>query len=243
MKRVIKPVAMMDPLAPQVGPLELADVSAEAKRLLATSRALAESQISRAQEEASAIREQARHEGYAEGVLQGRQEGLAQAQKAARQQVQEELSAESRRLIELAGQMIGEIAAARQTLMQESKDRMLGFALALAAKIVGQVASTDIRAAQANLAKVLELADGEATISVKVNASQLRRLQEELPELVAALRVRGQVELSGDDSVPMGGARLLGKSGEIDATIETQWNNVVEALLGPAAARFRLAKP
>ena len=64
-----------------------------------------------------------------------------------------------------------------------------------------------------------------------------------VPELVAALRVRGQVELSGDDSVPMGGARLLGKSGEIDATIETQWNNVVEALLGPAAARFRLAKP
>lgn len=243
MKRVIKADAMQGQQGTQALPLELADVTADAKRLLATSRAQAESMISQALAEASAIREQARGDGFAEGLLQGRQEGFSQAQQAARQQVSEKLSDESERLVAIAAKVIGEIASARQATLQEAKDHMVEFAISLASKIVGQVAATDINAARANLAKVLELADGEAAITVKVNSSQLRRLQEELPELVKALRVRGQVELSGDDEVPMGGARVLGQLGEIDATIETQWNNVVEALLGPAASRFRLAQP
>jgi hypothetical protein len=53
-----------------------------------------------------------------------------------------------------------------------------------------------------------------------------------LPELAESLNCAGKVRLVGDETISPGGAKLQTAGGEIDATIETQLSNVVEALVG-----------
>jgi flagellar biosynthesis/type III secretory pathway protein FliH len=117
-------------------------------------------------------------------------------------------------------------------MLQEARGEMLEFAIELARKIVGRVAECDPRAAQANLGKALELAVAGGGVTVLVSPAQLEMLQGHAAELVEVLRLRGRVNLRGDETVGRGGVRLLSRQGEIDATIRTQLDNVVEALCG-----------
>ena len=113
---------------------------------------------------------------------------------------------------------------------------MLDFALELAAKIVGRIAAEGATAARENLRKALELAEASAAVCVKVNPAQLAGLNLCLPELLEALGRSGEVRMVGDEAVSPGGVKVQTDCGEIDATIETQWANVVEALLGTPRA-------
>ncbi|HUT60459.1 MAG TPA: FliH/SctL family protein [Phycisphaerae bacterium] len=236
MRRVIKAEAMRGPGANAPMPLDLTDVGAEARRALADARAKAQQLVAEAQDEAVAVLREAQQRGYQEGLTRGRAEGLAAGRSDAEQQAGASLASDTAELTSLARKVVDELAAGRANLLEQGRAELLNLAIEIAEKIVAQVAEADIEAAAANLAKVLELADGAADIVVKVNPDQLQQLQRRLPDLLELLRVGGRVSLLGDARISRGGARLLGRHGEIDATIETQLANVVEALLGPKAA-------
>lgn len=233
MKRVIKAETMRGGEVSTPAPLDLTDVGAEARRVLAEARAKAQQLIAEAQNEAVAVLQEAQQRGYQEGLPRGRVEGLAEGRRDAEQQAGARLTTDAAELMDLARKVVDELAAGRADILQQGRAELLNLAVEIAEKIVAQVAHADIEAAGANLAKVLELADSAADIVVKVNPDQLQRLQRRLPDLLELLRVRGRVSLVGDGRISRGGARLLGRHGEIDATIETQLANVVEALLGP----------
>ena len=106
-------------------------------------------------------------------------------------------------------------------------------------QIVGRVAATDIEAAKSNLAKVLELSHGRASVTIRVNPQQLDRLKSHCADLAAAMNVPGEVALVADVGIAPGGAKLVSPHGEIDATIRTQLDNVIESLFGEPAGRTR----
>lgn len=219
--------------------MELPDVAGEARQALAEASALARRIVEEARAEAQDIYREASRRGHEEGLARGRQEGAAEARQAARQEAGDRIGTELAELTACARKVVGELAAAREQLLQEARDEMLDFAIQLARKIVARVAQSDPQAAQANLRKALELAGAGASVTVLVNPSQLAMLQAHAAELVESLRLGGQVELRGDERVDRGGARLLSRQGEIDATIRTQLDNVVEALCGEPPAESR----
>jgi len=239
MARIIKAssTAACDP--GEDGVMNLADIAAEARAVILDARKDAARIVAEARGVADAACEQAAEKGYAEGFARGQNDGYADGHKQGLAEARDELAARAEGLIELAEKVVRELSAARAELLHRGRCEMLDFALELAAKIVGRVAVRDAAAARENLRKALDLADCAQEICVKVHPSQLADLRESLPRFAEALGRTGEARLVGDEEISPGGVKLFSPQGEIDATIETQLSNIVEALLGRGAGEER----
>ncbi|NLW85688.1 MAG: hypothetical protein GXY38_02320 [Planctomycetes bacterium] len=233
MKRVIKMQDAGEMLGDAAVPLELADVAAEARDIISRARSAAQKIVNDAQEQARQIQQLAADDARSAGFAKGREEGFAQGLAAGRKEIEAELKTQSVELTQLAGRILGELAGAREELLREASGELLNLAIDIARKVVGTVAIRDISAARANLAKALELADPAGQVVVRVNPRQLEQLSLRLDGLTESLCVRGTVKLVADERIAPGGVKLGTRQGEIDATIDTQIRNVVEALVGP----------
>lgn len=234
MDRVIKAEAIDSAGMARAALLNLHDFVAEARGVVLDARRQSAGIVAEAKERALEAERSAAERGYADGYARGRSEALAEARKLATAEARERIAADGEALAALARQVIAAVADGREELLRQGRRQILGFALAVAEKIVGRVAVADICTAEENLGKVLTLGDRASAATVAVNPEQLARLQRQLPQVVEALGLRGQIEMVGDESISPGGAKLVGRSGVIDGTIQAQLDSVVQALLGRA---------
>jgi flagellar biosynthesis/type III secretory pathway protein FliH len=239
MARIIKSESVKDSQAPAQAVLSLEGFACEARQVVLDARKEAVRITAEARGQVDAAARAAAEKGYAEGLTRGQADGFEAGRKAGLAEARQEVLARSAGLVELAEKTVAELGRAKGELLHEGRCQVLDFALELAAKIVGRVAAEGGTAARENLRKALELAEPSAAVCVKVNPAQLADLTVCLPELVEALGRSGDVRLVGDAAISPGGVKVHTDCGEIDATIETQWANVVEALLGSAAGMKR----
>ncbi len=232
MARIIKANSTADPPAGEAAALNLNDLAAEARQGVLEARKEAARVVAAARSSAEAVERQAAETGYEEGFARGRGEGLEQGRREGAEAAREAFEAELERLARLGQRIVEELAAARSEFICAAGGGMLEFAIALAEKIVARVAVADIEAARANLRKALELLDGPGEIIVRVNPQQLYGLREHCAKL-ATVFAAGEVRLVADEQIAPGGVKLTRRQGEIDATVDTQFENVVRALLGP----------
>lgn len=211
--------------------LKLADFQAQAEAIVQEARRQAQRIIADAQAEADSIRKDAAPGSSADNPS-GRQQAQTSPQRPeATVGSDDKLAAEIAETAAMARQLVAQLSAARWELVECAGREMVHLAIAIAEKIVGHVASSDPSAAQANLQKAIELCTG-GKITARVNPSQLELLRRHCAELAETLAGAGVVELVADEQITAGGVKVLAGGGFVDATIETQWANIVEALLG-----------
>ena len=239
MTQIIKKDDVTDQPPAQSTVLSLPDFAAEARSIILDARKEAARIAAEARAKADAASAQAEQRGYAEGHARGRGDGYADGRSQALAEAKESHEAEFGELARMVRQVVAELSAARVDTLDRAGGEILDLATTLAEKIVGRVAVADIGVAKTNLTKVLELAGGLGEVRVLVNAGQLSQLREHFAELVSALGINRDIRLVADEGISTGGARLISRHGQIDATIETQLTNVVSALLGPHAAAGR----
>jgi flagellar assembly protein FliH len=232
MARIIKSGSKDGSGSPGAAVRTLGEIAEEARTVILDARKEAARIAAEARAHADAARQVAARQGYQEGAARGQNDGYQDGHRRGLAEAKEQLAAQAEGLIEQARQIVEALSQVRAEVLHGARCEMLDFALLLAEKIVARVAAEDPAAARENLRKVLELSDSARQVRVKVNPGQLSLLEECLPRLVEALGRTGRVRLVGDDDVSPGGVRLFSASGEIDATVETQLANVVEALLG-----------
>jgi len=210
----------------------LGDLATEAQAVMLDARRQAAKIVAEARAQADASFEAAAAKGYAEGLTRGQSDGYEDGYRKCQAEARQELAAKSVELVAQLRTIVRELTEAQAEMLHAGRCELLDFALSMAAKIVGRVAVRDISAARENVRKVLELTDLDRELRVKVNPGQLEALAEYMPELIESLNHSGLVRLVGDKDISPGGAKVHTAGGEIDATIETQLGNVVEALLG-----------
>ena len=228
MATIIKADSMQG--APRV--LSLAELAARAQSEVLDARREAARILQEAKDRAAALTEEASRRGEADGFAKGHSDGYEAGRVAGHREAGERFLQESQPLEAMVRAAVEEIAAARQQLIQQAKSELLEVALAAAEKIVGAAALAGIEAAKANLQRVIEMAPVNGRCSVKVNPAQLEQLREQAGHLLAGLHTGGQFVLEADESVSPGGVKLVSRHGEIDATIQTQLQAVVEAMRG-----------
>ena len=212
--------------------LNLNDLTHQAKQIVLDARKEAARIKSEARAKADDVYRQSSQQGFADGLLRGRSEGLKQGYQEGLSKGQDERAKQLNQAVEMLTAAGKAVHAAREELLGQAKRDMLQFTVELAGKIVGQIARTNDAVVKANLNKVLELAHGGGEMVVHVNPSQLQQMSAFCEELTKVLDVQGSVRLVGDDHVSPGGAILVSRAGLIDATIQTQLDNVVRTLLG-----------
>lgn len=163
--------------------------------------------ISRAREEADAIREAAASEGY--------QEGLATA----------EADIEDLKL------SLGAFIGAPQAVFNKIAPEILSISVEIAKKIIKKEISQAPEILLDSIHSILKgLSKEEVKIMIKTNPSQVNMLKGEVPEMAAQLGLDAKIVIIPDESVMEGGCVVTTTNGVVDATIETQLAIISEAL-------------
>lgn len=165
--------------------------------------------ISRAQEEAGTIRENATKEGYKSGLEQAKSD------------------------VEQVKSSIAEFLRAKQEVFEYIAPDILEISIDIARKIVKHEIEQDPEVVLATIMDVLKtISKDEAKISIKVNPSQLTLTKDCIPEIISSTGLETKVNVVGDDTIEVGGCIVLTSNGVVDATIDTQLAIIKEAFKG-----------
>lgn len=163
--------------------------------------------ISRAREEADAIRESAVKEGYQTGIEQAAAE---------LQEVRESL---------------GAFMNAKQEVYEMIAPSILEISVDIAQKIIKKETEEDPQVLINTIIDVLKsLAKDENKISLRVNPVQVDVVKQQVPEILNIAGLDAKVSVLADEEVTEGGCLVTTSNGVVDATIETQLSVVCEAL-------------
>lgn len=163
--------------------------------------------ISRAREEAQAIKESAAKEGYQAGLEQA-SEDISEVKNA-----------------------ITAFLSAKQEVFEYIAPDILEISVDIAKKIIKREIQQDPSLILNNILEILKgLSKEETKITLRVNPQQVALLKTEIPELMSTAGLDAKVLVVPDVELMEGGCMVTTTNGVIDATIETQLSVISEAL-------------
>lgn len=165
--------------------------------------------ISRAQEEAGTIRENAAKEGYKAG-LEMAKEDINQVKTA-----------------------IEGFARAKEDVFEYIAPDILEISIDIARKIVKKEIEQNPQILLDTILDVLKNISREETkVVIKVNPSQLALTRESVPEIISSTGLEAKTSVISDETIEVGSCIVQTSNGIIDATIDTQLEIIKEAFKG-----------
>lgn len=162
--------------------------------------------LSRAQEEAIQIKEQASKEGFEKG-LENAESAIFDMKEA-----------------------VEEFFEYKEKMNTEFTEHILDIALEIAEKIIRREVETDETILESIVQDALKsLAKDENKIILKVNPTDVEYTKEIVPELLSSGQIEAKIFVTGDKDVEEGSAVIETSNGIIDANIRTQLELIKEA--------------
>src|SRR4051794_37130049 len=171
--------------------------------------------IARAEAEAESVREQARREGYAEGMIAGRTDLRALAEPAV-----QALTEAAERVREFELQAADVVERQAVVLAMDIAEKVVAAAIDVEPERVLDVVRGALRA----------IVERERLV-IQVNPQDLEIVREGLDELTGALGGIEHVEVQEERRVQRGGAVVRTAVGEVDANIRTKLDRAREAVM------------
>ncbi len=166
-------------------------------------------------DELSRINEEARAEGYRVGYEEGRAQGEA------------ELARQTSERIDQLSTLVGNLHVSLAHLDQEIGDQLLDLALEVATQVLRGSLSVDREQLLPTIREALnELPFHHGNISLHLNPDDAEALRDTLKDQLA----HTNAHIVSDNTVTSGGCYIKAGNSEIDATMETRWRRVLEAI-------------
>ena len=204
----------------------IARANAEAARLMAEGRRLADDVERRLRAES----EEQRRAGYQAGLTQGRAEGSAQVQREARQAAVAAAQAELQRLTDALRSGLAEYERNRRGLIATAESGLVELAVAVARRVCKTWAAASVAPARANVRAVLELVKHHDDLELHLHPDEIELLREVVPALAQQAAELTHVTLTADATVARGGCVLRTRDGVVDASLETQLDRIAAAI-------------
>ncbi len=211
--------------------LDLGDLARQGEAIRQRALAQADQILTEARNEARRLAQSAAQQGQAEGYKRGFTEGQA---KGAEQGRQEALSRHSTALETLLKQWtdaLNEFIESRQGLQVEARLDVLRLSLAIAERIVFRTVELDPTVIEDQMAEALSLLARRSAVTFRVHPSDLEQARGVLPQLVAQMHQCEHASIVADEALTPGGCVMQAGLTTIDASIETQLDRIVSALL------------
>lgn len=217
--------------------LDLGDLARQGERIKTAAETHAQGVVKHAATERMRILEGAASEGRREGFEQGRKEGFEAGRVEGRAAALEEHRV---RLAEVEKAWIAAVELfeqQRRAIVLEAQRDVLLLALDIASRVVKRTVETDAGVASAQLESALTLVTRQTRLLVRVNPEDEPVLREAIPALLERFSKAEHIELKADQSVSKGSCiARTAAGGVIDATIETQFQRLADAVV-PNRAR------
>jgi flagellar assembly protein FliH len=151
--------------------------------------------------------------------LQGKEEGLQQANERFESS------------LEIFAQGIEEVSRLRETLLQNSTHDMLRLVMSIARQVIHCELSVNREVILATLGKALNAAVRSDSYQIKVNPEDLALVTEKKPFFLASINGLKNIVFEADPQIAQGGCLVESEFGEVDATIESQLEEIRRTLL------------
>lgn len=163
--------------------------------------------VSRAQEEAVQIKQNAYQEGYNLGLQQATTE------------------------IDNFKNVLGAFMGAEDKVFNLIAPNILELSMSIAQKVIKHEAKIDIQIVEDTVMDALKmLSKNEPKIVLRVNPIQVQYLKDTLPEKIKSLGMETKLSVLSDEAITEGGCIIQTNNGMIDATIEAQLGIIQMAL-------------
>ena len=164
--------------------------------------------VSRAREEAEAIRDTAQKEGY--------QAGLEQAQSD---------------ILELKN-TLGEFINAKQEVFDKIAPELLDISVDIAKKIIKKEIEQSPEVLINTIVDVLKtsLSKEETKVTLRVNPAEVNEIKQAVPEILNLAGIDTKIVVLSDEEVTEGGCQVTTTNGIVDATLESRIGVVTQAL-------------
>jgi len=119
----------------------------------------------------------------------------------------------------------------KNTFLKEAEISALRLSVAVASKIVEKEISENSDLIQTSLSKALKLINDKTGIVFRISEADFSVVKDKLPQLKSAFDDLAHIKIQIDERVSKGGAIIETNSGDIDARIEVQLDEILVQLL------------
>jgi flagellar assembly protein FliH len=209
------------------------DVEREAGEMLARARAQAEHLLADAEQRARESAEVRKRVAHQQGLDEGRQAGLTEIRKEARQAAVDAARAELTRLTHALSAGLAEYERNRRSLIALAETGLIELALAIARRVCKIEVAASGAPVRANARALLELVQHHEDVELRLNPAEVELLADLADEFTKQTTALGHVTITADPAVARGDCRLSTRAGTIDASIAGQLDRIAAALCTP----------
>ena len=221
--------------------LDLSDVARQAERMREQAREQAQRIVQEAEQRAQTLIDGAEAKGHEQGYQAGHEKGLAEGHEQGRAEALEQMRQQLEALHATWARAAQQWSDQRAQLESEARRNIIDLALKVAEKLVHRVVEVDptvvVDQTGAALSHVLRSLD----VIVHIHPDDRPLLDEALPQLTRAFNHLQHIELADDETIRRGGCIASFGQGQVDASLETQVERIVKAMLPDDVAPVRTA--
>lgn len=155
-----------------------------------------------------------------------RQEAYAKGKKDGRAEADKKLHT----TVGSLAQAVEEISRLRDSLFEKSRQDMVRLVMAIAAQVIRTEIRENENVIVRTVAAALEAAVPAEEYYIRVNPADLAAVTENQPLFLASMKGLQNIHVTADEAVSRGGAVAEARTGDIDATIESQLEGIYEHL-------------
>jgi flagellar assembly protein FliH len=215
--------------------VDLADHLAEAQGVIDQAKQCASQIVFDAETEVDQATAEARQSGYEAGYEKGHREGLKAGHDAAHQESMERFNREQIQLVDTMRTTVAALDAMKEDLRIAGEHNVLEFAVLIASKLTFAVGRVHREAAIENLKRALRVIDTKTDVTIHAHSDDLDAMKIFAAASLEQIKSTRVIDLVVDDSLAPGGCRVTTGRTQVDATLETQVDEIVSLLLSGAS--------
>ena len=207
---------------------EMNEIEANCKEILASAHEEVEGLLRQARLSAEEIRDRA----YQEGWEVGRREATERLEPEIRDGLTRKYANQVEQLITSLRHLISDLDGRREPLLKTTRDDLLNLALRIAQIIVKKEVALPGEVAGLNLEHAVACSARRTQLLALVSQQDIDMLQQVLPRMNELAGPNSVVKFIADPDIMPGGCLVRSDRGEVDATVETQFAEIEQTLLG-----------
>lgn len=231
MSTVIK-AGQAGPVLQRLSTVDLADHLSEARAVIVDAENQAVQIIARAKRDAERTGANAYETGYQAGYEKGCSEGTAAGHQAGLEESVERFNDQQSTLVSAMERFVAEFDAIKQDLAVAAEQDLLEFAISAARRLTFAIGALHRESALENLRRALRLVGAKTNLTVRVHPDDIASMETFAESVFQKMQTSGVMNLVADGTMAPGGCKVEDAETEVDASLETQVNEMVSLLLG-----------
>ena len=219
------------PILPRLSTVDLADHLAEASAVVEAAQRRAAQIIADAKRKAEHALTAAQETGYNSGLDRGLAEGAHQGHRDAHQESLSRFAQQHANIVSAMQQALQALERMKEDLMITARKDLLDFAVLLATKLTFKIGRLYPESALENLRRALRLVESKTDLTIRMHPDDVAAAQEFAASLLRQAEASRAATIVADESVSPGGCRVETGCTRVDATLETQVDELVSLLL------------